>query len=93
MGLPDEESRAAILRICLKSKAAEAAGNLEDVVQTLAPMTGGFSGADLRHLSDEAKRIAIRKTGFTRAASPTREDALEALRLSRAFHKGVEANG
>ena len=93
VGLPDEESRAAILRICLKSKAADAAGTLEDVVQTLAPMTEGYSGADLRHLSDEAKRIAIRKTGFTRAASPTREDALEALRLSRAFHKGAEANG
>ena len=93
VGMPDEETRAKILRICLRSKAAEAAGGLDDVVQTLAPMTEGYSGADLRHLCDEAKRIAIRKTGFTRAAAPTREDALEALRLSRVFHKGESSNG
>ena len=41
----------------------------------------------------KAKRIAIRKTGFSRAASPSRDDALEALRIARAFKHGEKLNG
>jgi transitional endoplasmic reticulum ATPase len=93
VGLPDEDARAKILRICLSTKAAAAAGGVEDVIASLAPATDGFSGAELRHLCDEAKRIAIRKTGFTRAAAPSRDDALEALRNARAFKLGDKAHG
>ncbi len=89
VGLPDEATRAEILRVCLRSKAADAAGGLDAVVAALAPDTEGLSGADLRHLCDEAKRIAIRKTNFTRAAAPTRDDAIEALRAWRANIRGV----
>jgi len=32
-----------------------------------------------RQLCDEAKRIAIKRTGFTKAAAPTVDDVLQAL--------------
>ncbi len=93
VGMPDEETRSKILRVCLRSRAATESGETDEIIAMLAPMTEGFSGADLRHLCDEAKRIAIRKTGFSRAAAPTREDALEALRMARAFHEGQPGHG
>ena len=93
VGLPDAPTRAEILRICLKSKAANEAGSLGDIVAAMTPETDGMSGADIRHFCDEAKRIAIRKTGFTRAAAPTLEDAREALKLSRTRITGAPAHG
>ena len=49
----------------------------------IVPRTDGFAGAKLRQLCDEAKRIAIKRTGFTKAAAPTVEDMLAALAAER----------
>jgi len=50
-------------------------------VETLATRTEGFSGARLRQLCHEAKRLALRDTGFTHVVTPTLAHALEALTI------------
>ena len=69
--LPDENDRRAILALHL--------GGDKAIAADLAPRTEGFSGARLRHVCEEAKRLALRETGFTRAAAPSLEQALHAL--------------
>jgi transitional endoplasmic reticulum ATPase len=80
VGLPDAEARRQILRIALRSTIAEAARDIDAIIDAVIPRTEGFSGARLRQLCDEAKRIAIKRTGFTKAAAPTVDDVLQALR-------------
>jgi transitional endoplasmic reticulum ATPase len=74
VGLPDTEARRQIVHIALRT-----ARDLDGIVAVVVPRTEGFSGAKLRQLCDEAKRIAIKRTGFTMAATPTVDDALAAL--------------
>jgi transitional endoplasmic reticulum ATPase len=78
VGLPDAEARRQILRIGLR-----AARDLDGIVEAALPRTDGFSGAKLRQLCDEAKRIAIKRTGFTKAAMPTVDDVMAALAAER----------
>jgi transitional endoplasmic reticulum ATPase len=75
VGLPDAEARRQILRIGLRSVST----TIEPIIEAVVPRTEGYSGAQLRQLCDEAKRIAIKRTGFTKAAAPTVEDVLQAL--------------
>jgi transitional endoplasmic reticulum ATPase len=77
--LPDEADRRAILRLHLAGKAGEGREDLDAIAAALASRTDGFSGARLRQVCQEAKRIAVRGTGFARAAAPTLEQALQAL--------------
>jgi transitional endoplasmic reticulum ATPase len=76
VGLPDAEARRQILRIGLRTVSTA----IEPIIEAVVPRTEGYSGAQLRQLCDEAKRIAIKRTGFTKAAAPTVEDVLQALR-------------
>jgi transitional endoplasmic reticulum ATPase len=82
VGLPDARARQHILRLCLKT--AQGGGDeIDSIVETLAPLTEGFSGARLRQLCDDAKRSAIKRTGFTQVAAPTVADALQAFEAER----------
>jgi transitional endoplasmic reticulum ATPase len=76
--LPDLDARREILAICLaRPKSADA--DTEPLIAELARLTDGLSGADLRQLSDDAKRIALKRTSYARPTAPTLEDALRAL--------------
>jgi transitional endoplasmic reticulum ATPase len=77
VGLPDEEARRQILRISLGR--GRPAHEIDPIIEAIVPLTEEFSGAKLRQLCDEAKRIAIKRTGFTKAAAPTVKDVMSAL--------------
>ena len=82
--LPDDQGRAAILRIGLRGAPFGAPRDLESIVEHVVPLSEGFSGADLRFVCDEGKRMAIKATNFTTAAAPTVAQMLEALHAARA---------
>jgi transitional endoplasmic reticulum ATPase len=79
VGLPDAAARRDILRICLRTREGGSEAELTAIIEAVVPRTEGFSGARLRQLCDDAKRSAIRRTGFTRAAAPTVTEMLAAL--------------
>ncbi|HLQ93659.1 MAG TPA: AAA family ATPase [Xanthobacteraceae bacterium] len=80
VGLPDADARREILKISLRSNKSDDQSDVEAWAQTLVPLTEGFSGARLRQLCDQAKRIALKRTNFTRVATPTLDDMLAVLR-------------
>jgi transitional endoplasmic reticulum ATPase len=57
--LPDDDDRAAILRIQLRNAPLAAGTTADAVVDYLLPRTAGYSGADLRMVGDEAKLLAM----------------------------------
>lgn len=77
--LPIESERRDILRIHLANKAKDPSPALDKIAETLAAKTDGFSGASLRQLCQEAKRLAVRGTDFKKAVEPTLDQALQAL--------------
>jgi transitional endoplasmic reticulum ATPase len=79
VGLPDAEARREIMRIALRSAGPGGDRALDTIIEAVVPVTQEFSGAKLRQLCDEAKRIAIKRTGFTKAAAPTVDDVVAAL--------------
>jgi transitional endoplasmic reticulum ATPase len=81
VGLPDDDARRDILRICLRT--ATPNPELAAIIEALTPLTEGFSGARLRQLCDDAKRTAIKRTGFKEVAAPTVADMLQALEAGR----------
>ena len=85
--LPDEADRRAILKLHLRSQTTSSHPELDRIAETIASLTDGFSGASLRQLCQEAKRIAIRGTGFAEAAVPTLEQTLEALEIEKDARK------
>jgi transitional endoplasmic reticulum ATPase len=91
--LPDEADRRAILRIHLSGKTMEKSAALEEIVEALAAQTAGFSGARLRQVCQEAKRLAVRGTRFERAIPPTMEQALQALTAEIKEHQEQDATG
>ena len=94
VGLPDEGGRAAILRIGLRRSKFADPRDLDAIVETAVPLSDGFSGAEIRYVCDEAKRMAIKATGFTSAAPPTIAHVLDALQATRrAKTEGVNQNG
>jgi transitional endoplasmic reticulum ATPase len=85
--LPDEADRRAILKLHFGGTAAHLAPALDEIAETIASRTAGFSGASLRQLCQEAKRLAVRGTDFTKAVPPTMEQALQALDLENTARK------
>jgi len=79
VGLPDAQAQRQILAIALRTASAAGAGDLDAIIDAIG-RDEKFSGAKLRQLCDEAKRIAIKRTGFTKAAAPTVRDVLSACR-------------
>jgi transitional endoplasmic reticulum ATPase len=90
--LPDAADRRAILRLHLGGKGLAADATLDHVIDTLAARTDGFSGARLRQLCQESKRLAIRGTGFTHAVAPTLAQALQALEVEMKAHDSEHAS-
>jgi transitional endoplasmic reticulum ATPase len=78
-GLPDRDARAEIARIHLRKAAFDDAAVLEAIATALAAESEGFSGAQLQHVCDEAKRIAIRDVAYARPSAPTLDQIREAL--------------
>jgi len=93
VGLPSAAERKEILRIGLRTANSEKSPELEKIVEAITPKTDGFSGARLKQLCDDAKRIALRRTGFKDVAAPTVADALEALRMENSGQEGSGKNG
>jgi transitional endoplasmic reticulum ATPase len=79
VGLPDADARRDILRICLRTPTAVENPELSAIIEAVTPLTEGFSGARLRQLCDDAKRSAIKRTGFREVAAPTVADVMQAL--------------
>jgi len=79
--LPDEADRRAIARIHLGGRMQGDAAALDAIAAALAARTEGFSGAQLRQICHEAKRLALRDVGFARIAQPTLDHALAALAM------------
>jgi transitional endoplasmic reticulum ATPase len=79
--LPSEADRRAILRIHLASRGKTADAALAPIVDAVAARTEGFSGARLRQVCQEAKRLALRDAGFAHAVTPTLDHVLQALAI------------
>ena len=77
--LPDEGDRRAILRLHLGGKVMERSNDLDKIATALAARTAGFSGARLRHVCQEAKRLALRGMRSETSIRLTMEHVLEAL--------------
>ena len=91
--MPEASDRAEILRIGLRMPKIESGKDIEKIVEKVTPLTEGFSGARLRQLCDEAKRNAMKRTGFTQVAIPTIDDMLAALEADRANKTEGKNNG
>jgi transitional endoplasmic reticulum ATPase len=79
VGLPDDAERREILRICLRTADSEDDA-ISPIIEAVTPLTAGFSGARLKQLCDDAKRSAIKRTGFKEVAAPTVADMLQSLK-------------
>jgi transitional endoplasmic reticulum ATPase len=77
--LPDGSDRREIFRLHLSGAAYASSADLEAIIDALSPRTEGFSGARIRQVCQEAKRLAIRAAGHVRAVPPTLDHALAAL--------------
>jgi transitional endoplasmic reticulum ATPase len=91
--LPDEAERRAILRIHLGLKTMEQTPPLDKIAEALAARTAGFSGASLRQVCQEAKRIAVRGADFKKAVVPTLDQALQALEAEKEARAQQSAAG
>jgi transitional endoplasmic reticulum ATPase len=87
--LPDDEGRAEIIRIHLRGVPLDPGNPLEAIVAELGPKTEGFSGAELRHLTAETKRVALRSAHFAEVVPVRREHFLEALEAIAAEVRGT----
>ena len=87
VGLPDTDERKQILEVCLRTRGADDTGGTASIVDAIAPLTDGYSGATLKQLCDDAKRTAIKRTNFTKVAAPTVADMLLALEAERVGKK------
>jgi transitional endoplasmic reticulum ATPase len=90
VNLPNAQERRQILRICLATAKSQINAAIDEIIDAATPLTEGFSGARLRQLSDDAKRIAMKRTDFTEIAAPTVADMLQALHEGRAFRADGE---
>jgi transitional endoplasmic reticulum ATPase len=88
--LPDAEERRQILRICLATANSPTDSAIDAIIEAVTPLTAGFSGARLRQLCDDAKRTAMKRTGFTQIAAPTVADMQQALDDERVFRTDGE---
>jgi transitional endoplasmic reticulum ATPase len=74
MELPDEPTRTEILRVHLREAALTPDTTPEALVMHLAPLTGGFSGADLAQLTQAAKLRALERAGWSATATVNQRD-------------------
>ncbi len=88
--LPGADERRDILRICLRTTKSDAAG-IDAIIEAVTPLTAGFSGARLKQLCDDAKRTAIKRTGFKEVAAPAVADMLLALQAESPEREKGEA--
>jgi hypothetical protein len=79
--------------VCLRTARPGGDAAIEEIVDAAVPLTEGFSGARLRQLCDDAKRAAIKRTGFTKVAAPTVADMREAIAAERAEKDHGDKNG
>jgi transitional endoplasmic reticulum ATPase len=85
VGLPAADERQQILRICLATAETKSSAGIDEIVAAVTSLTDGFSGARLRQLCDDAKRLAMKRNGFTQIAAPTVADVLQALHDERSL--------
>jgi transitional endoplasmic reticulum ATPase len=93
VGLPDTAARAEILRLGLRTPKVKTGKEIDAIIKKIVPLTKGFSGARLRQLCDEAKRHAMKRTGFAQVAAPTISDVLAALEADKANKAKGKDNG
>ena len=79
VGLPDESARRDILLIFLHRSFATQQGEMQAIIDRMAPLTEGLSGADLRQICDEAKRAAMKRVRYERLERPVQDDFLVAF--------------
>ena len=72
--LPDRPSRAAILRVHLRGLPYASPAELEALVERIAGETDGYSGARLRGVCEDAKRVALRACGYAHVVAPSLAD-------------------
>jgi transitional endoplasmic reticulum ATPase len=72
VGLPEADDRAEILGIHLRTAAVES--NRAELLAELVGLTGGFSGADLAFLCQNAKLHALQRAGFVSEVGLTLAD-------------------
>jgi transitional endoplasmic reticulum ATPase len=78
--LPEDDDRAATLRIQLSNVPLADGTTADDIISYLVPRTAGYSGADLRMVGDEAKLLAMQEaTEEDAVVALTREHFVEAL--------------
>jgi transitional endoplasmic reticulum ATPase len=65
--LPDEQERVETLKIQLQGVGMDASTSLDEVINTIAGMTGGYSGAELAAVCEEAKMAAVRSVSYSRS--------------------------
>ena len=93
VGMPEEDSRKEILRIGLEIPKIRDENEIEKIVEIVAPLTDGFSGARIRELADAAKRRALKRTGFTKVTPPSLDDLLALLNENNSKNMEGETNG
>jgi SpoVK/Ycf46/Vps4 family AAA+-type ATPase len=54
----------------------------DEIAERIAAETPGFSGAQLRQLCEQAKRLAVRANGYTRPVAPALADLRAVLESS-----------
>ncbi len=92
--LPDADARREIARIHLCGTPFASDRELEAVLDVMAQSTEGFSGAKVRFVCQEAKRLALKSNGFTHAAAPSLAQVGEAIAAEiENATSGVHANG
>jgi SpoVK/Ycf46/Vps4 family AAA+-type ATPase len=79
--LPDEEERREIFDIYLKDAQFTEKTTRGEIIDKLAPLTDGCSGADIQALCQEAKFSAARTTRFEKFVPLTIEYFEEALNI------------
>ena len=52
---------------------------MQAIIDRVAPLTEGLSGADLRQICDEAKRAAMKRVRYERLERPVQDDFLVAF--------------
>jgi transitional endoplasmic reticulum ATPase len=85
--LPEPDERREIFKVCLRTKEGKDARGADKLARAMAPLTDGFSGAEIRHVCNEAKRIALARTDGAKISLPNLEDlkrAMDADHLRRA---------
>jgi transitional endoplasmic reticulum ATPase len=83
IGLPDERERREIFHIYLKGARFAGKTTEKEITDIMAPLTEGYSGADIQALCQEARLCAARAANFEKAVSLKVEHFKEALSVTK----------